>query len=214
MKTTINVFLVLSSLLFSFSAYGQWYTNGSTNVYTYDKAGVGTSTPSQELHVMKNGSNADIREQRIGESHCDFFSGTDSNGAGLWNYGNRPLRFATNARERLRITGSGNIGINTSNPQYALDVCGTVRAKEMRIESGWCDYVFQEDYNLPTLEEEAQHIETKGYLAGFESEAEMNGEIQLGDVTKRQQEKIEQMMLHIIALNEEVKALKAQIAKQ
>ncbi len=102
---------------------------------------------------------------------------------------------------------SGNVGIGTTSPQNALDVCGTVRSNEVKVESGWCDYVFYDDYQLPTLKEEAQHIESKGYLAGFESEAEMNGEINLGDVTKRQQEKIEQMMLHIIKMNERLENL-------
>ena len=53
----------------------------------------------------------------------------------------------------------------------------------------------------------------------------MNGEIELGDVTKRQQVKIEEMMLLMIEMNEafqeekaimrkEIKALKAQLNAQ
>lgn len=38
---------------------------------------------------------------------------------------------------------TGNIGIGVKTPVYKLEVCGTIRAKEVRVETGWCDYVFE-----------------------------------------------------------------------
>lgn len=105
---------------------------------------------------------------------------------------------------------SGDVGIGIKRPDYKLDVCGTIRAKEVKVESGWCDYVFADEFQLPTLAEEAQHIKEKGHLLSFESAEDMDGEIQLGDVTKRQQETIEKLMLYVIELDKEIKALKAQ----
>jgi len=99
---------------------------------------------------------------------------------------------------------NGKLGINTLTPQNALDVCGKIRSNEMICEApGWCDYVFYEDYDLPDLREEAQHIEEKGHLIGFQSEEEMDGEIHVADVTKRQQVKIEEIMLHLIQMEKE-----------
>lgn len=106
---------------------------------------------------------------------------------------------------------SDNVGIGVRNPKHELEVCGTIRAKEVKVESDWCDYVFAEEYKMPTLEEEAQHIQEKGYLLSFESAEEMDGKIRLGDVTKRQQETIEKLMLHMIEMDKEMKALKAQL---
>lgn len=106
---------------------------------------------------------------------------------------------------------SGNLGLGVKNPQNKLDVCGVIRSNEVRVESGWCDYVFADDYQMPTLAEEAQYINEKGHLLSFESAEEMDGEIQLGDVTKRQQETIEKLMLHVIEMDKEIKALQAQV---
>lgn len=106
-----------------------------------------------------------------------------------------------------------NVGIGTETPVHKLDVCGTIRSKEVLVETGWCDFVFEKDYQLPTLEEEACHIAEKGHLIGFESEKEMGGEIQMGEVTKRQQQKIEEIMLHLIELKNENEVLKKLVMK-
>lgn len=123
--------------------------------------------------------------------------------------------------EKMRIDKDGNVGIGTDTPDNKLDVNGIIRAKEIKVEEGWSDYVFYDDYQLPTLEDEEKHIKANGHLLGFESEKAMAGEIQLGDVSKRQQAKIEEMMLHLIELSKqndrlqaEVTTLKAQINKK
>jgi len=106
---------------------------------------------------------------------------------------------------------NGNIGIGTVNPTHKLSVNGNIHTKEVRVQTGWSDYVFYDDYQLPTLEEEEQHIEQKGHLLGFESEEDMQGEVLLGDVSKRQQAKIEEMMLHLIQINKQLQTVEAKV---
>jgi len=118
------------------------------------------------------------------------------------------LRITDN--EIMRLQKNGNVGIGTTTPRNALDVCGFIRSKEVLVEGGWCDYVFEKDYKLPTLEEEQQHIVEKGHLIGFKSEEAMNGQIPLGDIAKRQQAKIEELVLHNIDMNDKLKVLKAE----
>ncbi|MCB0168681.1 MAG: hypothetical protein KDI79_30925 [Anaerolineae bacterium] len=89
------------------------WTAGGKDVLNITRAGnvgIGTTDPEQELHVVKSGKNADVRIQQKGHPHLDIFSGKDQ--AGLWNYGNRPLLFGTDAQERMRITGDGKVEIN------------------------------------------------------------------------------------------------------
>ena len=117
---------------------------------------------------------------------------------------------STNQEFLVGDIAGGKLGINTSSPQNALDVCGKIRGDEVIIENDWCDYVFYENYNLPDLCEEAQHIEEEGHLSGFQSEEEMNGEIHVADVTKRQQVKIEEMMLHLIQMNERLNKIETE----
>ena len=106
---------------------------------------------------------------------------------------------------------TNQVGINTENlGNHTLSVCGSILSTEILVESGWCDYVFHDDYELATLAAEAQHIQEKGHLSGFQSAEEMNGEIQLGDVTKRQQVKLEEMMLHMIAMSERLDKMEAE----
>ena len=113
----------------------------------------------------------------------------------------------------MTILNNGNVGIGTTSHQNKLDVCGTIRAKELVISDTWCDYVFEDDYALKSLEEKDQFIQENGHLPEFESAAAMGGDIQIADVTKRQQVSIEEITLHLIELNKELKALKEENAE-
>lgn len=108
----------------------------------------------------------------------------------------------------LRINQNGNIGIGTALPDdNKLEVNGTIRAKEIKVQSDWADYVFDEAYELPSLTAEQENIKNKGHLIGFDSEAEMNDEILIGNVTKKQQVKIEEIVLHLIEMNSKIEQL-------
>lgn len=69
---------------------------------------------------------------------------------------------------------AGNVGIGTTSPTHELSVNGTIRAKEVIVDSGWADYVFAEDYRLAPLDEVAEHIKRHKRLPGIPSAAKVS----------------------------------------
>jgi hypothetical protein len=116
--------------------------------------------------------------------------------------------------ERVRIDSSGNVGIGTTNPTNKLEVNGTIRTKEVIVETtGWSDFVFAPDYRLAPLSEVEAHIQAKGTLPGIPSAAEVAEHgVSVGDMQARMLAKIEELTLHQIALEKENAALKARVA--
>ena len=126
----------------------------------------------------------------------------------------------TNPLSELDVNGSINshnllisesIGVGTTNVEgYKLAVNGIIRAKEIKVESNWADFVFKKDYKLPTLGEVKKHIEEKGTLPGVpsESDVKLNG-VSLGEVNALLLQKIEELTLYVIKQQEEIEQLKA-----
>jgi hypothetical protein len=124
---------------------------------------------------------------------------------------NHPFYFFTNnSGAQMTIVQNGNVGIGTTNPTYKLSVNGNIRSKEVVVETGWADYVFDKNYKLKPLDEVEKYIEEHKHLSGIPSaeEIEKNG-LQLGDTQKKMMEKIEELTLYVIELKKEIDILKA-----
>ncbi|MEX0314458.1 MAG: hypothetical protein AB3N18_09800 [Allomuricauda sp.] len=80
----------------------------------------------------------------------------------------------------------------------------------VQLSGDWPDYVFKKDYDLPTLEKIMKHIAEKGHLPNIPSakEVKTNG-VELGEMNRILLEKIEELTLHVIRLQTEIKELKA-----
>ena len=113
---------------------------------------------------------------------------------------------------------TNKVGIGCTNLNYSsgtsviykLFVDGGIIGRELSINNGtWCDYVFDTDYNLLSIEEVEAHIETKGHLHNTPSakEIEEQGGFEVGEITRNQQEKIEEIYLHLIEMNKRIKDL-------
>ncbi|MBF0576276.1 hypothetical protein [Dysgonomonas sp. GY617] len=78
----------------------------------------------------------------------------------------------------------GNVGIGTSNPKKLLDVAGTIHAQNVEIDlNNWSDFVFDEDYELPSLQEVEAHIKEHKHLPNIPSEDEVKEEgINIGEM--------------------------------
>ncbi len=105
---------------------------GEPSVTTFDdiQFTIGTQVGQQKLHISDGSSNA-VRMQYTnsgtGTTSSDGFQigilGGGSNGHAVFNQQeNLPMLFNTNATERMRILGGGNIGINTTTPNNKLEI--------------------------------------------------------------------------------------------
>lgn len=102
--------------------------------------------------------------------------------------------------KHLFVSQSLGIGISPVM-DYKLAVAGNVIAEGVKValQSQWPDYVFMENYKLPTLEEVENHIMEKGHLIHLPSakEVEIKG-IDLGEMDALLLRKIEELTLYIL----------------
>lgn len=105
--------------------------------------------------------------------------------------------------------GIGTTSFVDGQDTFKLSVNGSIRAHRIKVYTDWADYVFYDNYQLPSIEEVENHILEKGHLINIPSacEVEKNG-IDLGEMNKLLLEKIEELTLYIIQLNNEIKELK------
>lgn len=109
------------------------------------------------------------------------------------------------------VTTTGRLLVNdaTDDDTTALKVNGTIAAKRIKVtQSQWPDYVFADNYELPSLYETARFIHEKKHLPGIPTakEAETTG-IDVGEMNRLLLEKVEELTLYIIDLQKRLDKL-------
>lgn len=97
---------------------------------------------------------------------------------------------------------------------YKVAIDGKVIAEELRVQlsGAWPDYVFHNDYTLPSIAEVASFIENENHLPGVPSAKEIETDgLHLGEMQRKMVEKIEELMLYIIQQEERISQLEEAI---
>jgi hypothetical protein len=111
-------------------------------------------------------------------------------------------------------TGAVGIGVDLADVSKLsgakLGVNGKIVSTEVEVKlyGSWPDFVFQDDFNLMSLNELESFITTNRHLPGVPTEAEVTESgVNLGQMTGILLQKVEEMTLHIIDLNKRIAEL-------
>jgi hypothetical protein len=204
---------------------GSWSNTASgIRIAPNGKVGVGVAAPAERLTVAGSDGNIYIGSTIFGTGYNGIFlngsinpldynflsKATDNN-----LYINRPLGAAIIFRQynttQMSIDNGGNVSIGTIAPgPYKLAVDGTIGARKIKVTKAtpWADFVFENDYQLPTLTEVEQFIQQNKHLPGVPSAKEVQETgLDLGGNQAILLQKIEELTLYMI---EQSKRLSAQ----
>ncbi|TRX51636.1 hypothetical protein FNH22_24045 [Fulvivirga sp. M361] len=203
-------------------------------VLTNDLIGVGLNTPKAGIHVTKTYAIGDGSKvaARFGDAHFHWTYFGDGHsgrirGSGegyLWiesnanGGGDKMLYLNASSPGHVNIAaGGGNVligKITQSNSTYKLDVAGSVRANEIVVNTTGADYVFEDNYELKSLDEVEDFIEQNGHLPGIPSAPEMQEEgMAVGELNTKLSEKVEELTLFIIKQNNRLKHQEQELTK-
>lgn len=192
-----------------------WFSYGNTGMggYSWTNAALTTnsieivnnqgtvtnSSPTLAFHRYGSGG-PQFRLAADGSNILYLESAGENSSRSPIPYGGGPNSYFSKLYIDADLTAMGNVGIGTATPKEKLSVNGNIRAKEIKVQANdWPDYVFASGYKVEKLEELEHYIKTYKHLPGMPSakEVEANG-IAVSEMLKLQQQKIEELTLHLI----------------
>lgn len=187
---------------------------GNVQLTSSGKVGIGISSPTEKLDV---GGNIKLNNNVLylkndhfhGLKFTTSFSGATMDGPVLFGYTNGALGTTGGGGEKTALywNSDGNVGIGTNlrdasyDNTYKLAVNGKIRAKDVVVEIGWSDFVFDEKFvRMTLLEKELYYLKEK-HLPNIENgkTIEMNG-LQVGKTMSGMMQNIEENTLDMVEL--------------
>jgi hypothetical protein len=180
-----------------------------------ENVGIGTEDPETSLEVH-HGTLRVSGGQSFGQDYARFV--VDPGGS----YEHRLMELRNDQQgEIMVVNGNGKVGIGINTPDYTLDidgnsrisndlkVCQNVFADELIATApDWCDFVFDEEYELMSIDSLKRFIETNKHLPDIQKGEliEQNG-LKLKEMNQKMMQKIEELTLYIIKLEDRIDQL-------
>lgn len=118
------------------------------------------------------------------------------------------------AATKTRIQNTASL--TTTALDYQLYVEKGIRAEKVKVDAkgNWPDFVFEENYNLPSLTAVENYINENKHLPNVPSaaEVEQNG-VDLGEMDKILLQKVEELTLYVIQQQKQIEALQKELEK-
>ncbi|MBS7256133.1 TMF family protein [Flavobacterium branchiicola] len=111
---------------------------------------------------------------------------------------------------------NGNVGIGTAKIDSKLTVAGNIAAQEVKVTvNAGADFVFEDNYTLPSLESVAKFLKENKHLPEIASAEKMKEDgINLSEMNIKLLQKIEELTLYLIDQGKKTEELKKNIANQ
>lgn len=197
-----------------FDCAGPFYfrtQSGATNLVTIGQTGsiaaagnistssTGSITTGAYYYSSLNNSMI-IRTQGAGNMHFDC--------GGQFYFRNQ-----AGTANLVSIGQTGNVGIGVSSTSFKLDVNGNIRTKEVIVDvTTPRDLVFEDGFDLPSLDDVAQYIKKHKHLPGIAPGEQMQKDgLALSEHSMDVLQKVEELTLYIIEQNRKIKSLEEKI---
>jgi hypothetical protein len=202
---------------FKIEGYDEYYGNGWTTLADYENVDYSGS----DFYVKcKAGAYTKLRytfyeatgtDGRLGVSEL-YFLHPEATSPYNGLFGSASSAWDANGSNISYSDGAVSIGTTTIPSGYILAVNGKIIATEVKVETGWADFVFEPDYNLMPLKELEIFIQANKHLPEIPTTAEVkeNG-ISVGEMNAKLLQKIEELTLYLIQKDEEIQELKKEI---
>lgn len=112
----------------------------------------------------------------------------------------------------VRYDESGEVNIGNSQRNSNLNVNGNIKTRKVKVTlQDWADFVFDPAYQLPALPAVEQFIRDNRHLPDIPSAETVNKQgVDLGDMSARLLQKIEEMTLYLIEQHKQIDTLTQQ----
>jgi hypothetical protein len=184
--------------------------NGTNTLLIQDgRVGIGEDIPESVLHLDGyHGLTIEDSDFSSVKVNMKISSYTGAHGLrfiitpdGNWN----------NFKDVLHLASTGNVGIGTTDPSSKLTVNGEILCEKVRViaDIPWADYIFDSSYELKSIEEVEDYINSNKHLPDVPSEQEITGSqgLDIAEMNIILLKKIEEQTLYIIELNKRLKML-------